>query len=45
VELLSSISKEQGITVVLVTHEANLAKMADRVIQLVDGKIEKIIAG
>jgi putative ABC transport system ATP-binding protein len=33
---------EQGHTIVLVTHDANIASYAERVIQLVDGKIEGI---
>ncbi len=38
-ELLRELSKNTGISVILVTHEANLASMADRMIRLVDGKI------
>ena len=38
-ELLRDLSKNTGISVILVTHEANLACMADRMIRLVDGKI------
>ena len=38
-ELLKDLSKNTGISVILVTHEANLACMADRMIRLVDGKI------
>lgn len=33
---------EQGHTIVVVTHDANVASHAERVIQLVDGKIEGI---
>jgi len=33
---------EQGHTIVVVTHDANVASYAERVIQLVDGKIEGV---
>ena len=39
---LGEIHKKQGKTVVLVTHDLNLVKHAERVIYLKDGKIEKI---
>ena len=37
--LLKQIQKEKGITVVMVTHNEALARQADRVIKMVDGKI------
>lgn len=39
-ELLSSLSKEHGLTVVVVTHNDELASRADRVVRLRDGKIQ-----
>lgn len=39
IELLESINRESGATVVLVTHDAELAARAHRVIQLSDGAI------
>ena len=38
--LLLNYSKEKKISLVLVTHNINLAKMCDRVINLLDGKIK-----
>jgi putative ABC transport system ATP-binding protein len=39
IELLTRMRREQGTTMVLVTHDADLALLADRVITLVDGRI------
>lgn len=38
--LLSALNKERGITIVLVTHEADMAAFAGRVIHFRDGRIE-----
>ena len=38
--LLLNFSKEKKISLVLVTHNINLAKMCDRVINLLDGQIK-----
>ena len=40
-ELLQNIVRKQGQTMVIVTHTTPIAEMADRVITLRDGKIEK----
>ena len=37
-ELLKEINKK-GTTVIIVTHDMNIAKQANRVIEIVDGKI------
>ncbi|HAH96503.1 MAG TPA: macrolide ABC transporter ATP-binding protein, partial [Firmicutes bacterium] len=37
--LLQQMSREQGKTIVVVTHNAALAQAADRVIQLKDGRV------
>jgi putative ABC transport system ATP-binding protein len=37
--LLTRLQREQGITIVLVTHEAELAAFAERVVQFRDGRI------
>ncbi|HUJ79208.1 MAG TPA: ABC transporter ATP-binding protein [Nitrospiria bacterium] len=39
IELLTRIRREQGTTLVLVTHDAALASLADRVITIIDGRI------
>ena len=39
VNLIKKIWKEQGITVIMVTHDDALAKEANRVIRVADGKI------
>jgi putative ABC transport system ATP-binding protein len=39
-DLLSRLNREQGITFVMVTHEADMAAYAERVIRFVDGRID-----
>ena len=39
-ELLTRLNREQGITVLMVTHEADIAAYAGRVIRIVDGMVE-----
>lgn len=39
-ELVSSLNRDQGITVVMVTHETDIAAYARRVIRFVDGRID-----
>jgi putative ABC transport system ATP-binding protein len=38
-DLLTSLNRDQGITVVMVTHEADIAAYARRVIGFLDGRI------
>jgi len=38
-ELLTSLNRENGITILMVTHEADIAAYADRVISFLDGRI------
>ena len=40
--LLRNIVKKRGVTLVMVTHDTNLVKYADRIIYILDGKIAKI---
>lgn len=40
--LLTEVHKKYGKTVIMITHNADSVKIADRVIELRDGKIEKI---
>jgi putative ABC transport system ATP-binding protein len=39
-ELVTSLNRDQGITVIMVTHETDIAAYADRLIRFVDGKVE-----
>jgi putative ABC transport system ATP-binding protein len=39
-ELLTSLNREQGITILMVTHEPDMADYAHRLIRFVDGRIE-----
>lgn len=39
-ELIRTLNSEQGITVLMVTHEPDMAKYAKRVIHFVDGQVE-----
>ena len=38
-DLLTSLNREQGITIVMVTHEPDMAAYARRIIRFVDGRI------
>ena len=42
-ELLQKLCREQGKTVVLVTHNSDIAKCADKVIRMKNGKIREIL--
>ncbi len=39
-ELIATFNREHGITVLMVTHEPDMAAYAKRVISFVDGKVE-----
>jgi putative ABC transport system ATP-binding protein len=39
-DFITRLNREQGITVVMVTHENDIAAYADRLIRFVDGKVE-----
>ena len=38
-ELLDDLRSQRGLTVVLVTHEANVARRADRIVHMLDGRV------
>ena len=38
-DVLTGLNKDEGITVIMVTHEQEMAEYADRIILFVDGKI------
>jgi len=40
-ELLKHFNNEQGITIVMVTHEADMAKYAKRIVHFLDGKVSR----
>ena len=40
--LLQALNKEQGITLIVVTHDADVAAYADRVVHLKDGQVAKL---
>jgi len=42
--LLRSLNREEDLTIILVTHDQAIAEGADRVVRLVDGKIEQLCA-
>ena len=42
-ELLTSFNREQGITIVIVTHEPEMAAYAKRIVRFVDGMVESDI--
>ena len=44
-ELLTAAAREQGTTVVLVTHEPRVAAYADREVIVRDGKVNTLTAG
>jgi putative ABC transport system ATP-binding protein len=41
-ELMRKVVREQGKTLVMVTHDNHLAGFADRIFHIIDGKIVKI---
>jgi lipoprotein-releasing system ATP-binding protein len=40
-ELLRDLNRERGLTMILVTHDQNIARQADRVVRLTEGRIER----
>jgi len=41
IELLRDLNREHGLTMILVTHDQSIAQQADRVVRLVEGRIEE----
>lgn len=39
-DLVTSLNREQGMTIVMVTHEPDIAAYAERIVRFVDGRIE-----
>jgi len=44
-ELLTTFNRDQGITIIMVTHESDMAKYADRQIHFKDGQIDNSGSG
>jgi putative ABC transport system ATP-binding protein len=41
-ELLTYLNRERGITIVMVTHEPDMAEYADYIVRFVDGVVEEM---
>lgn len=41
-DILEELNREQGLTIILVTHESEVAQRADRIIHLHDGEVQSI---
>jgi putative ABC transport system ATP-binding protein len=39
-ELITALNRDRGITVLMVTHEPDMAEYAKRIIRFVDGRVE-----
>jgi putative ABC transport system ATP-binding protein len=39
-ELLASLNRDRGITIIMVTHEAQTASYAERTIHFIDGQVD-----
>ena len=44
-EIIKNIAKENNQTIVMVTHDINMAKYANKIVHIHDGHIEKIVEG
>jgi putative ABC transport system ATP-binding protein len=40
-EVLRDLNRTDGLTIIMVTHEDNMARYADRLIWMVDGRVER----
>lgn len=40
ISLLKDLNKKKGITLIVITHDSNIAKMADRIISIQDGRVK-----
>ena len=43
-ELLRDLNRERGLTMILVTHDQQIAQQADRVVRLAEGRIEEMVS-
>ncbi len=44
-DILRTLNREQGLTIIMVTHDDAIAQQADRVVKLVAGRVEQVEAG
>ena len=40
-KLLLGMNKDSGVTLIIVTHDPEIAKHTNRIVQILDGKVEK----
>ncbi len=43
-DILHAVNRKSGVTIVMVTHNKELAKEADRIVYMKDGQIEKVVS-
>jgi lipoprotein-releasing system ATP-binding protein len=41
IELLRDVNRERGLTMMMVTHDQQIAQQADRIVRLAEGRIEE----
>jgi lipoprotein-releasing system ATP-binding protein len=41
IELLRDLNRERGLTMIMVTHDQNIAQQADRIVRLAEGRVEE----
>jgi ABC-type lipoprotein export system ATPase subunit len=41
ISILTSLHAEQGITLVMITHDASVARHCQRIVHLMDGQVER----
>ena len=44
IQLLKKANKEYNQTIIMITHNLEIAKLADRIIQIEDGRIKDLLA-
>ena len=44
IQLLKKANKEYNQTIIMITHNLEIAKLADRIIQIEDGRIKKLLS-
>ena len=44
-QILRSLNRQENLTIVMVTHDPAIARLADRVVRLADGRVERVESG